>query len=47
MSRRAALCAVLAALLLAGCTSLEGLQSSIIFRPSDQQLSLDVPRGHR
>lgn len=42
MSRRGALSVVLVSLLLAGCTSLEGLQSSIIFRPSDQQLSLDA-----
>lgn len=39
---RAALGGVLALLLIAGCTHLEGLQSRLIFRPSEQQLSIDA-----
>lgn len=42
MSRRAAAGGVLALLLIAGCTPLEGLQSRLIFRPSEQQLSIDA-----
>lgn len=39
---RPALGALLTSLLMAGCTSLDGLQGSLIFRPSEEQLSLDA-----
>lgn len=36
---RPALGALLASLLMAGCSRLDGLQGSLFFRPGDQQLS--------